>query len=415
MTGFTGRRRMTLSVCAGAVGGYFFLGWLARRLLNLAGYYVSGSASCDGTSTWANLFDGCVPTTLNPVLAWAELLAGCALAAAAVVGLRRWALRPLERMTQIVDRMGPSSTALRLGAAGADDEFGRLAQAIDGALDRISLGYEAQRRFAANASHELRTPLATQRALIEVSLARPLTTEQSELLTRQLLATNERSEALVDGLLALAEVERGVVARGPQRLDAVAADVLENLAPVAARKDVRIESRLDEVEVDGELVLLERLVTNLVQNAIMHNHRGGVVEVGVDGAGALTVANSGAAVPTEQVPRLFEPFRRSNGERLATTGGVGLGLTIVCAIVSAHGGAIDARPNPGGGLIVRVELPKTRSAERTVTAVRAFRQRPKRERTNSPAGPPFQGWGDAASQDAVQRWDEPLFPDKTWR
>lgn len=363
MTAFKGRRRVMLSVCAGAVGGYFFIGWLVRHLLDLAGYYISGTAICDGSSSWSNVLDGCVPTTLSPVLSWTELLIGCAFAAAGVIGLRRWALRPLERMTQIVERMGPSSTGLRLGSAGGaaeSDEFGRLAQAIDAVLDRISLGYEAQRRFAANASHELRTPLATQRALIEVSLASPLTTEQSELLTRQLLATNERSEALVDGLLALAEVERGIVTRAPQRLDAIAADVLENLAAAAERQGVEIESRLDEVEVDGELVLLERLVTNLVHNAIQHNHRGGVVKAAVDADGVLTVTNSGAPVPTEQVPQLFEPFRRSNGERLAASGGVGLGLTIVRAIVNAHGGAIDAGPNPGGGLIVRVELPRAR-------------------------------------------------------
>lgn len=367
MTALGGRRRVMLSVCAGAVGGYFFIGWLVRHLLNLAGYYIDGSAICDGSGTWSNVLDGCAPTTLNPILSWTELGVGCVLAATAVRGLGHWALRPLDRMTEIVERMGPSSTGLRLGkdsgdggGKGRSDEFGRLAQAIDAVLDRISLGYEAQRRFAANASHELRTPLATQRALIEVSLAKPLTSEQSELLTRQLLATNERSEALVDGLLALAEVERGVVARAPQRLDAIAAEVLESLAPAAARQGVEIETKLDEVEVDGELVLLERLVTNLVQNAIQHNHRGGAVKAAVDGDGVLTVTNTGAPVNEEQVPRLFEPFRRSNGERLAASGGVGLGLTIARAIVTAHGGTIDARPNPGGGLIVRVELPRTR-------------------------------------------------------
>jgi signal transduction histidine kinase len=185
-----------------------------------------------------------------------------------------------------------------------------------------------------------------------------LTAEQRELLARQLLATNERSEALVDGLLALAEVERGLITRAPQRLDAITADVLEALAPQAARQSVEIESELDEVEVDGELVLLERLVTNLVHNAIQHNHHGGFVKATVDDAGTLTIVNSGALVPTAQVSGLFEPFRRSNGDRLATNSGVGLGLTIVRAIVDAHEGAIDARPNPGGGLIIRVELPK---------------------------------------------------------
>jgi signal transduction histidine kinase len=277
---------------------------------------------------------------------------------AVVVGLVVWCGRPLRTLGASVHRFGPQNLAERTGVSSTRSKYGELAGEIDGMLDRVAEGYDAQRRFAANASHELRTPLAVQRTLIEVGMSGDPTREQLELLTRQLLDTNERNEALIEGLLVLAETDQAVVARTPQRLDAIAADVAAVYGQLASTAGVRVQTELAPVTVAGEAALLERLIANLVHNAIKYNVPGGEVCLTVRAdQPVLQVTNTGPVVPAESVPRLFEPFRRARGDRLDHSGGIGLGLTIARSITAAHEGHIEATAQPTGGLAVTVELP----------------------------------------------------------
>ncbi|MEV4756350.1 HAMP domain-containing sensor histidine kinase [Micromonospora sp. NPDC049559] len=269
-----------------------------------------------------------------------------------------WAVRPVRNLVAPISHLGPQNLGYRLRPRGRD-ELAELSRAIDEMMDRIAAGYEGQRRFAANASHELRTPLAVQRTLIEVGMSQPLTDDQTQLLTAQLLQTNERNERLIEGLLALSESDQGLVSRTPLRLDEIAGAVLGAYQERAREAEVTITGRLEPRVVVGERVLLERLVTNLVENAIKYNCPGGTIEVVVAAAGdpALTVANTGQPVPAEAVAGLFEPFRRLAPDRLAHAGGAGLGLTIARSITQAHDGIISARPGNNGGLRVEVRLP----------------------------------------------------------
>lgn len=353
----TARRRAILAaIISWPIGLVYLL--LAIHLVHaLAASTRSPMIACgSGPLRYVDEFNGCESTQFNAVYAWLELLVATAVAGATAYGLARWVTWPVRNLADSVARFGPNSLGLRLHAEGPRDETRRLADEIDAMLDRLAEGYEAQRRFASTASHELRTPLATQRALIEVSLSSSLTSEQLELLTRQLLATNERNEQLVDGLLALAETERGLMTSAPLRLDHIVGETVEALRPLAKEREVEVAATLEPVTVIGERPLLERLASNLIVNAIKYNHAGGSVAVTVARDGALTVANTGPTVPPEQLPRLFEPFRRASGERLDHGGGVGLGLTIARSIVAAHGAAIEARANAGGGLVVAVRL-----------------------------------------------------------
>lgn len=354
----TPRRRALIAVVVAWPLGFVYLYVAGHLIRNIAAHTRNVVFTCgNGPMRYLDEFNGCNGAQFHPAYAWLELLVGTAIAVLAAYGLARWVTMPIRAIADTVGRFGPNSLGLRLRADGPHDETRRLSDEVDAMLDRLAEGYEAQRRFASNASHELRTPLATQRALIEVSLSSALTEEQLELLSRQLLATNERNEKLVDGLLTLAESERGLVTNTALRLDQVVGSVVEFLRPNAKEGDIQLDARLAPVTVAGEEPLLDRLANNLIVNAIKYNRPGGTVSVEVAPNGTLTVANTGPLVPAEHVAALFEPFRRLAGERLDHGGGVGLGLTIARSIVAAHGGSIDARPNDGGGLVVQVRLP----------------------------------------------------------
>lgn len=350
------RRRFVVAMFISWPVGLLYLYWAYYNGLNVLRYYRTGFPDCN-ESVAVTAFNGCDPASYSVVLGWFELLLATGLMVAFGFMLGRWILRPLRQMADTVAQLGPTSLGMRMQAKGPRDETRRLADSIDTMLDRVAEGYEAQRRFAANASHELRTPLATQRALIEVSLGSALTAEQIELLSRQLLATNERNEKLIEGLLVLAETERGLMANSPQRLDLITAAIVETLRLAASERGIRIDATLNPVLVAGEQPLLERLVTNLVQNAVKYNVADGWVRVQVTATGQLSVANSGTRVAPEQVAGLFEPFRRASGDRLDHGGGVGLGLTIARSVIAAHRGTIDAEANPDGGLTVTARLP----------------------------------------------------------
>jgi signal transduction histidine kinase len=270
-------------------------------------------------------------------------------------------LRPLSQTVQTVRQLGPENLRQRIRMTGSADVLKELADALDDALDRLSAGYEGQRRFAANASHELRTPLAVQRLLTEVAMDDPQAGEDLHRLGAQLIRVNERNERLIEGLLVLAESDRGVPGKVPVRLDKVAGSVLDAHADLAGKHDVSLHRSLTEREVPGDPLLLERLIGNLVTNAILYNQPGGWVEVEVaaetDAGPALSVRNTGQNVPAESVYALFEPFRRLSADRTNHSGGAGLGMSIARSITAAHGGTIRARPRSEGGLIVDIELP----------------------------------------------------------
>jgi signal transduction histidine kinase len=266
-------------------------------------------------------------------------------------------LQPLSATAETVRQLGPQNLGQRIRMTGSADELKELADAIDEALDRLAAGYESQRRFAANASHELRTPLAVQRLLTEVAMDAPGTSQDLHRLGMQLLRTNERNERLIEGLLVLAESDRGLPGKVPVRLDELAESVLDAHLEMAGRHGVSLRRILAERLVPGDPLLLERLVGNLVTNAISYNEPGGWVEVEVASEPALTVRNSGQSVAAGAVSSLFEPFRRLGADRTSHSGGAGLGLSIVRSITTAHGGTIRARPRAEGGLIVDIELP----------------------------------------------------------
>jgi signal transduction histidine kinase len=270
------------------------------------------------------------------------------------------ALSPLQKVTSAARRLSESTLHERIALEGPKDEIKELADTFDAMLERLSQAFDSQRRFVGNASHELRTPLAINRTLLEVALTDPEASDDLKAVGRTLLANNARHERLIEGLLLLARSERELTTRTPVDLVEVAATVLETTGKRADPGEVGIHPELTPGPTVGDPVLLEHLVSNLVENAIKHNVDGGEVWVrtGVlDGFAAVQVENTGLAVPAYEVDRLFEPFRRLNTDRIESAKGAGLGLSIVRSVVRAHRGSVCATPRQGGGLIITVRLP----------------------------------------------------------
>ncbi|MGW7537483.1 sensor histidine kinase [Amycolatopsis sp. NPDC054798] len=267
------------------------------------------------------------------------------------------ALRPLHTITSTARRLEAGKLDQRINLDGPRDELKELADTFDSMLDRLAGSFDSQKRFVANASHELRTPLAVQRTLIEVALENPDAGPVLTKLGTHLLQTNERSERLIEGLLILARSDRGLSARTPVRLDKVVRSVVKLTAEQAKAAGVTVETRLRARTVVGDAVLLERLVLNLVSNAISYNVPDGWVTVVIGATPALAVRNSGSTVDEKAVAGLFEPFRRGKPDRTGAGDHSGLGLSIVRSVARAHDGDVSARANPNGGLTVEVRLP----------------------------------------------------------
>ncbi|CAM5534235.1 MULTISPECIES: sensor histidine kinase [Streptomyces] len=270
-------------------------------------------------------------------------------------------LSPLGRITRTARQVAGSDLSRRIELDGPDDELKELADTFDDMLERLERAFTAQQRFVGNASHELRTPLAINRTLLEVHLSDPNAPMELQQLGKTLLATNERSEQLVEGLLLLARSDNQIVERKPVDLAEVATQAVDQVHAEAEDKGVKIRGERKPAVVQGNGVLLERIALNLVQNAVRYNvPEDGWVEVDTEiqhGQAVLTVTNTGPVVPAYEIDNLFEPFRRLRTERTGSDKGVGLGLSIVRSVARAHGGHILAQPREGGGLVMRVTLP----------------------------------------------------------
>jgi len=270
-------------------------------------------------------------------------------------------LRPLRAMTATTRRITEHNLHERLALPGPGDEVKDLADTINGLLHRLQAAFDAQRRFVANASHELRTPLTLNRALLEVTLADPgATAVDLRAMGHELIASGEQQEQLIDALLTLATSARGLDQHEPFDLSDVTAAVLCGPHPEIGELGLDVQTTITPAPAIGDPRLAERLVANLVGNALRHNVPGGHITVATRTEchhAILSIANSGPVISQDDIDRLFEPFQRLHNDRVNHPDGHGLGLSIVQSIAAAHGALLGARSRPGGGLQVEVRFP----------------------------------------------------------
>ncbi len=270
-------------------------------------------------------------------------------------------LRPLQVITTAARELSASNLHERLALAGPNDELRELGDTFDELLARLEASFESQRQFVANASHELRTPLTLERAILEVTLADPAADAGSlRAACERVLAIGEQQERMIDALLTLARSERGVERREPVALERIVAEILLDRREELERRRLRLDTQLERARMVGDSRLIERLVANLIDNAVHHNAPDGWITVTTaleGGAALIAVANSGPVIAPEELQRLLRPFQRLGSERIGHGGGHGLGLSIIEAIAVAHGASIDVRPQQGGGLRAEVRFP----------------------------------------------------------
>ena len=303
---------------------------------------------------------------LRQLIFWLAIV-GVATLALAGVGLnyliRQWGA-PLAALSDTARRVNLGTLSRQRLFAPADaPELAALATAFNELLDRLEAAHASQHRFVADASHELRTPLAALRAEIEVALRR----ERSPLDYQKTLDSNrhelERLSSLVENLLALAALDatKPQGQKSPVDLSIVCRDVAEQLSPLAAAQNVRLHLELAEkATVSGDVFALERAVRNLVENAIRHTPAGEqiVIRAAPDAQEIVVqVIDAGVGIAPEHLPHLFERFYRVDTSRNRAHGGAGLGLSIVKAILEAHGGAVSVESKLGAGSTFTLRLP----------------------------------------------------------
>jgi heavy metal sensor kinase len=297
-----------------------------------------------------------------------RLLLWCLPPALVVVALAAWgvadaALSPLVHVADAARTIDVSNLGARLPVRGSNDELDRVVRAFNGTLDRLEGAIGEMRQFSAALAHELRTPLAVLRGEIELGLRRAGSDWHARQTFANQLDAIDRLKRLIDQILTLARAESGqiLLAIGPVDIGSLATSLVEQLQPVADAHGIELScDPCEPVVLDGDAGWLERLLLNLLDNAVKFTPDGGSVVVSVSGNGGaarIAVRDTGVGMSAEDAQRAFERFFRADPARSSSTEGAGLGLSLAQWIVHSHHGTITVDSHPGAGSTFTITLP----------------------------------------------------------
>jgi heavy metal sensor kinase len=295
-------------------------------------------------------------------LAWL-IPSGVLLAALAAWWMAGKALEPVAALARAAREIAVSRLDRRLPVRGTDDELDHLATEFNETLARLEKAVGEMKQFTASVSHEFRTPLAVLRGEAEVALMQACSSEQYRRVLASQLEEFEKLTRMINQLLTLARAESGEVeiARETVDLSLMAQSLAEQLQPVAAAKDISLAWNCGpNVKVLGDASWIERIILNVVDNAIKFTSSGGHVEVRVshDTQNAvLEVRDDGSGIIPEALPHIFERFYRADPARSDSADGAGLGLSLVKWAVDQHHGSIQVNSRPGKGTRVAIQIP----------------------------------------------------------
>lgn len=286
-----------------------------------------------------------------------SLITGIGFFAARLVA--KESLKPVTRISNAAQQISVQNLDQRLNYQGENDEIKTLADSFDRMLQHLQANFENQGEFISNLAHELRTPLTSLRMNLEVLNTNPQVKLEDY---QDFSATAERSiirlERLVEDLLLLAKAEKEIDCR-PIVLGVLFEEILDDLTPIAERENVELKMSGDiELEVNGDPVLFNRAVANLIENGIHYNHSGGFVEISAckaDSQVIIEIKDNGIGISESQQSHIFERFYRAEA---GTTNhnGKGLGLAITAHIIALHNGRIEINSELGKGSIFRIYL-----------------------------------------------------------
>lgn len=306
-----------------------------------------------------------VDLALDHLLSIFALLAPVALLFAVSGGwlLARFALRPIDNITEMAQRISAQNLAERIPERKVPDEIGRLIGTLNTMIERLQISFSQIRQFSMNVAHELRTPLTILKGESELALNKTLTSEQAQQLAQTYLEETVRLSRIVDDLLTLAKADAGQmkIQREALRLDRLVAEVYEDAQLLASDRNLSaVLERNDEIVIEGDSTRLRQLLRNLLMNAIQYTPAGGTIRIAsrhLDQSVEVTVQDTGIGISAHDLPNIFQPFYRSETARNHAPGGSGLGLSISRWIAQAHGGEIHVSSTAGEGSTFRVVLP----------------------------------------------------------
>ena len=283
-----------------------------------------------------------------------------------VVGLTTWAmvgraLEPVEEIRKAAAEISGAELHRRVPNPSGDDEIARLTRTMNDMLSRLEESRAEQHRFVSDASHELRNPIAAIRQHAETALAHPELTHVPGL-AEDVLAENSRLQEVAENLLLLARIDERAVRTNRQTID-LDDIVLTEAARLTPAGDIHVDTRkVSAAQVRGDKAQLERLVRNLLVNAVRYAES--AVDLSLDesaGQVSLRVDDDGPGIPAPERARVFQRFSRLDEGRARDGGGAGLGLAIVAGVVAIHDGSVSVEDSPLGGARFVVLLPLAQS------------------------------------------------------
>ncbi len=273
------------------------------------------------------------------------------------------ALNPVMEVASAAQRISGSNLSLRIPERGAGDELDYLIATFNRMIQRLESSFQQIRQFSTDVSHELRTPITAIRGQLEVALFTAKTTEQYHEAMINSLQDVERLSQIVRALLLLSQAESGQLALQKTRLDmtALVRDVVDQFQIVAESKQVTLtEDLIPACEATVDRVQIERMLSNLVSNAMKFTGPGGEIRVKLDchgGEVSLVVEDTGCGISPEHLPHIFDRFYRVPYRHAGTEHGLGLGLSFVAWIAKAHEGTVKVDSSPGQGTRFTIRFP----------------------------------------------------------